>query len=227
MRYSRFKQQMEGNQPIRRIRNPNSKRASKNKRPKDEDNKSTRTIKSEESLSMGEQMQVSSPSVASYEASQESLTPTISEPIIKSEPREDHVSHPVSPEVPLAIPATSYSGPEMPLQTMTLPCQVQQYEADHLGQANCEAVPNFNYDAPHAQAQHQQRMFQAMMPQQVQVMMGQSLSSHLMMTEQPDYEPFLPMDMYGNPMNDMAINGPMMVPLVKVEERWDSSYGQT
>ena len=149
MRYSRFKQQMEGNAPVRRARNPNSKRAPRNKRPKDEDKKTPQTVKSEESLSMGDQIQGSSPSVASFEASQESQVPTIPETAVKSEPREDHLSHPVSPEVPLAVPAASYSHPDMPLPIMTLPSQAQQYEAEHRGQPSCETVPNFTFEAPH------------------------------------------------------------------------------
>jgi hypothetical protein len=214
---------MEGNAPVRRTRNPNSKRASKNKRPKDEDSKTPQTVKSEEPLGMVDQMQASSPSVASFEASQESHTPTIPEAIVKSEPREDHMS-PVSPEIPLAVPTNNFSRPEMPLQTMAIPNQVQQYEADHHGQPSCEPVPNFTYDAPHPQAQHQHRMFQTMMPQQVHVMMGQTLTDDMMMAEQRDYAPFLNLDIYNNPMAEM---GHMMVPMVKVEERWDSSYSQT
>jgi hypothetical protein len=221
MRYSRFKQQMEGNTPVRRARNPNAKRAPKQKRPKDDD-KNSQKVKLEDSPSMGEHMPSSSPSVANFD-SQGSLTPVMAESaIVKSEPRED----PSSPETTLALPTTNYTSPSMSMQSMNLPDQTHQPGSVLTVSSSCEAVPQFTYDATHPQIQHQQSMFQPMMPQ-VHAMMGQNLNEEISlgMTEQRDYG-FMGMDMY-NPMNDVGCHGHMMVPMVKVEERWDSSYGQS
>lgn len=220
MRYSRFKQQMEGNTPVRRARNPNAKRATKQKRPKDED-KTSQNVKLEDSPSMAEHMPSSSPSIANLDASQGSLTPVMPESaIVKSEPRED----PASPETPLALATADYTSPSMPMQSMNIPDQVHQPGPVLTGPPSCENVPDFTFDTTHPQIQHQQRMFQPMMPQ-VHAMMGQNMNEDMMMTEQRDFG-FMGMDMY-NPMNDVGCHGHMMVPMVKVEERWDSSYSQS
>jgi hypothetical protein len=220
MRYSRFKQQMEGNTPVRRTRNPNAKRAPKQKRPKDEDTTS-KDVKLEDSPSMAEHMPSSSPSVANFDASQGSHTPAMPESVlVKSEPQEE----PASPETPLALATTDYTSPSMPIQSMNIPDQVHQQGPILTGPSSCENIPDFTFDATHPQIQHQQRMFQPMMPQ-VHAMMGQNMNEDMLMTEQRDFG-FMSMDMY-NPMNDVGCHGHMMVPMVKVEERWDSTYGQS
>jgi hypothetical protein len=217
MRYSRFKQQMEGNTPVRRSRNPNSKRAPKQKRPKDED-KNSQNIKLENSPSMAEHMPSSSPSVANFDASQGSLTPVVPEAVIvKSEPREG----PASPETPLTT--TEYTSPSMSMQSMNLPDQVHQPGPVLTGPPSCENVPEFTFGANHSQIQHQQRMFQPMMSQ-MHTMMGQNMNEDMLMPEQRDFG-FMNIDMY-NAMNDVGCHG-HMIPMVKVEERWDPSYGQS
>jgi hypothetical protein len=220
MRYSRFKQQMEGNTSVRRARKPNSKQASKQKRPKDEDT-TYKDVKLEDSPSMAVHMPSSSPSVANFDASQGSHTPAMPESVlVKSEPQEE----PASPETPLALATTDYTSPSMPIQSMNIPDQVHQQGPILTGPSSCENIPDFTFDATHPQIQHQQRMFQPMMPQ-VHAMMGQNMNEDMLMTEQRDFG-FMSMDMY-NPMNDVGCHGHMMVPMVKVEERWDSTYGQS
>jgi hypothetical protein len=219
MRYSRFKQQMEGNTPVRRARNPNAKRAPKQKRSKDED-KSSQNVKMEDSPSMAEHMPSSSPSVTNFDASQGSLTQAIPESaLVKPEPRED----PASPEA-LALTTADYTSPSMSMQSMNLPDQAHQTGTVLTGPPSCENVPDFTFDGTHPQIQHQQRMFQPMMPQ-VHAMMGQNMNEDMLMTEQRDFG-FMGIDMYSS-MNDVGCHGHMMVPMVKVEERWDSSYGQS
>lgn len=173
---------------------------------------------------MADQMHASSPSVASFDASQESLLQPMPETIVKSEPREEQVYHSVSPEIPLAVPAASYGRPEMPLHTMTLPSQIQQLEGIHHGPPSHEHVPEFSYDTSQPQTQHQRPLYQ-MMPQ-VYGMMGQTLGSDMMMAEQRDYDTFLTMETY-NHISDVGCHGHMMPGMVKIEERWDASYGQT
>lgn len=210
---------MEGNTPVRRARNPNVKRAPKQKRPKDED-KTSQRVKLEDSPSMAEQIPSSSSSVANYDTSQGSHASAMPESaVVKSEPRED----PTSPET-LALATADYTSPSMSIQSMNIPDQVHQPGPVLTGPPSCENVPDFTFDATHPQVQHQQRMFQPMMSQ-VHTMMGQNMNEDMLMTEQRDFG-FMGMDMY-NPMNDVGCHGHMMVPMVKVEERWDSSYGQS
>jgi hypothetical protein len=129
MRYSRFKQQMEGNTPVRRARKPNSKRAAKQKRPKDED-KNSQNVKLEDSPSMAEHMPSSSPSISNFDASQGSLTPA-------------------SPKTPLAT--AEYTSPSMPMQSINLPGEVHQTGPVLTGPPSCENVPDFTFDANHPQ----------------------------------------------------------------------------
>lgn len=163
-----------------------------------------------------------SPSIPTFEAGQESHVPTMSDTIVKLEPRDD----PVSPDVSLVATPASFSHQSIPVQAINLPNQVQQpHEVAHTGPPSCESVPDFSFDTSHPQSQHQQRMFQPMMPQ-MHVMMEQNLTDDMIMAEDRDFEPFLGIDMY-NTMPDVSCHGHMLVPMVKVEERWDVSYGQS
>lgn len=103
-KYPRCKQKFEGIRPVRR--NPNSKRASRNKRAKEKD---TPVIKSKQSPALADQMEACSPSVASFDTSQESLQPML-ETVVKSKPREDRLSPSSSPEIPVATLATSQTN---------------------------------------------------------------------------------------------------------------------
>jgi hypothetical protein len=176
-------------------------------------------VKLEDSFSMGEHMPSSSPSVANFD-SQESLTPVLQESVVvKSEPRDD----PASPETPLTLTNTNYTSPNMSIQSMNLSDQAHQPGPVITVPPGREAQSQFTYDASHLQIQHQQGMFQPMIPQ-VHAMMGQNINEDMLSPDQRDYG-FMSMDMY-SPMNDVGCHGHMMGPLVKVEERWDSSYSQ-
>lgn len=173
---------------------------------------------------MGEHMPSSSPSVSNFDASQGSYTPAMPEPVVvKAEPREED---PASPETPLELAAAGYPSPGMPMQPMNLPPgQAHQPGNARPVPPSCESVPEYTYDASHPQIQHPQRMFQPMLPH-VHPMMGQDMTDDdMLMSGQRDFG-FIGMDMF-HPMNDVGCHAHMMVPLVKVEERWDSSYGQS
>lgn len=110
------------------------------------------------------------------------------------------------------------------MQSMNLPDQTHHPGPVLTVPPTCETLPQFSYETPHPQIQHQQSMFQPMMPQ-VHTMMGQNMNEETFIPEQRDYG-FMGMDVY-NPINDVGCQGHMMVPMVKVEERWGSSYGQS
>jgi hypothetical protein len=205
MRYSRFKQQMEGNAPIRRApRNPNVKRAPKQKRAKDEDKK----VKAEDVSSVHSSMMRSSPSLTNPDASQsEPMTPE--QVMVKPEPRENTAAV----ELPPSMPPNHY--------TLGSPVAMQMNPSDQLQPEpiNAPNMPDYAFNMPHAQ-----RMYQPL-PDQAHLMMSQNLQHEMAMAAEPrDFESFMGMDMYH--MNDMSCQGHMMGPMVKVEERWDPSYGQ-
>jgi hypothetical protein len=212
MRYSRFKQQMEGNAPVRRApRNPNAKRTQKQKRSKDEDRK----IKSEDTSSMNSPMMGSSPSATNPDASQESAPMTPEQIFVKLEPRENTAAT----EGPPAMPPNHYAlQSPVALQTMTISEHMSQSEQNHPEAINHQNIPDYSFNV-----QPQQRIYQPL-PDQTHMLMSQNLQHEMAMAAPRDYEPFLTMDMY--PMNDMGCQGQMMGPMVKVEERWDPSYGQ-
>jgi len=80
MRYSRFRQQMEGHVPVRRPRTPGQKRTLK-KAPKQEENKAQAKVKTEHRASVDEQNQCISPANTTPEPG-----------MVKPEPQEDDLA---------------------------------------------------------------------------------------------------------------------------------------
>jgi hypothetical protein len=211
MRYTRVKQKMEGSKPV--PRKPTPKRASRIKRAK----KDTPVIKSKESPGLVDQMQASSPPVASFDAGQESLLPT-SETVINSKPREDRLSPSPLPEIPVAIPAGGYGCPEMQLQTMTPPNQVQQHGGIHQSTPSHGHMQEFSDDTIQPQNQLQLYLYQ-MMPQ-VYGVEGQTLGREMMLGREWNYNNCASMDLYTQTSN--GYDG--LMGQIKLEKLGSSSH---
>jgi hypothetical protein len=146
MRYSRFKQQMEGHSPVRRApRNPNVKRTPKAKRTKSEDKK----IKSEESPSslntsrMDSSVLQSNTPIANPDASQESLPNMTPEAVmVKSEPRENTMEEMLESMTPISY------GLESPISSMQHMTHPESMVPPH-------SHPRLHLDTQQHQHQHQ------------------------------------------------------------------------
>jgi hypothetical protein len=285
MRYSRFKQQMEGNPPVRRARNPTAKRAPKQKRPKEESK--DLKVKTEGVSSLNDSMAMERPSLSpslslsgGNQDSHASMTPeAVSIPImVKSEPGEDSISSSSGLPSSMTRPefTHSHSHSRMPsgmsspsLSEQQQQQQQQQQQLPSQPEQQVQTMADFHFNLPQQQQQQQQqihhhqsqRMFQTMGTHVHDLMDQQNLShadmSVLIDTHDHDHDhehdletlPFM-MEMYHHPMgvnvSDMEVGvgvgvgvgchghvnimgqGPMgpMGPMVKVEERWDASYGR-
>lgn len=212
MRYSRFKQQMEGHAPIRRPRNPQAKRGPKTKKSKDKDKdeeKPELKIKVEQSSSAENQGPLSSAAESNDEASQDSATVATSDvDVLKSEPVDDAESSQISSHFDYGVDPLDMNVQMMDMHSQVLP---QVTAAEVMGYEMAPVMPP---------SPHDQRFYQSMMRHD---MMDQSQSqSQDSVLNQPRYYGMPYAEMFTpHPYGDMRSSEPLMV---KAEERWDDGY---
>lgn len=204
MRYSRFRQQMEGHVPTRRPRAAGQKRIVR-KGTKQEDNKDQVKIKTEHAASVVEQNQRSSPAASSIDPSHGSTANTTPEPaMVKPEPEEDLLAG------QLPLPSYQFGPAHMPREMRETTPAPRGFDSMN----DYDNMEEFGLGGNHFHGHYQPGVYSTMMDGIIDPSYTHAMD--------PARQDAFTCTMGMQP--DGKVSGNDGHVLVKAEERWDQSY---